>query len=133
MKKLFIICSVFILPAISFCQQNKYQCPCNKIGLDTAWAESNKIACYLIPVEKDNTKSSVEKFYLAAVVVPPLITINEAPLLYLHGGPGIATVENVPKYLKSKTWKTLREKFVRSIPSRRVSSNTLQRKIYQEY
>jgi len=110
MKKLFIICSLFFFAENSFCQQNKFLCPCNKIGLNATWADSSKISCYLIPVEKDNAKSSVEKFYLAAVVVPPLTTTNEAPLLYLHGGPGIATVENIPKYLKSKTWKTLREK-----------------------
>jgi len=110
MKKLFIICSLFFFAENSFCQQNKYLCPCNKIGLNAAWADSNKISCYLIPVEKNFSKSSAGKFYLAVAVAPPLTKTNEAPLLYLHGGPGIATVENVPKYLKSKTWKTLREK-----------------------
>jgi len=110
MKKLIVICLLFSFAANSFCQQNKYLCPCNKIGLDTAWAQNNKISCYLIPVEKDMTKLSAGKFYLAAAVAPPLTKINEAPLLYLHGGPGIATIENVPKYLQSKTWKALREK-----------------------
>lgn len=110
MKKLFTICSFFILPAISCCQQGKYLCPCNKIGLDTAWARTNKVSCYLIPVEKDISKSSIGKFYLAAAVAPSLATTNEAPLLYLHGGPGIATLGNVPKYLQSKTWKDIREK-----------------------
>lgn len=109
-KKLLPICFLFILPAISFCQQNKYLCPCNKIGLDTAWARTNKVSCYLIPVEKDIAKSSAGKYYLAAAVASSLTATNEAPLLYLHGGPGIATVENIPKYLQSKTWKTLREK-----------------------
>ncbi|MEP6713194.1 MAG: alpha/beta fold hydrolase [Ferruginibacter sp.] len=47
---------------------------------------------------------------MAAVVAPPLTKTNEAPLLYLHGGPGIATIENVPKYLQSKTWKAIRGK-----------------------
>ena len=110
MKKLFIICSLFFFAKNSFCQQKKYLCPCNKIGLNATWADSSKISCYLIPVKKDILKSSAGKFYLAAAIVPPLTKTNEAPLLYLHGGPGIATVENIPKYLKSKTWKTLREK-----------------------
>ncbi|MDQ3015531.1 MAG: alpha/beta hydrolase [Bacteroidota bacterium] len=43
------------------------------------------------------------------VLAPSLHHSKEKPLLYLHGGPGIATVENVPRYLQSKTWKLLRE------------------------
>jgi pimeloyl-ACP methyl ester carboxylesterase len=31
------------------------------------------------------------------------------PLLYLHGGPGIATLSNFPRYLKSKTYSQLRQ------------------------
>ena len=110
MKKLFVFCIMFLFVENLFGQQNEFQCPCNKIGLNTTWADSNKIACYLIPVEKDNSKSSAGKFYLAAVVAPSLTTSNEPPLLYLHGGPGIATVGNIPKYLQSKTWKDIREK-----------------------
>lgn len=110
MKYLLTVSVLFIFSKNSFCQQSKYQCPCNKIGLDTAWAQSNKISCYLIPVKKDISKSSTGKFYLAAVVAQSLATTNEAPLLYLHGGPGIATLGNIPKYLQSKTWKDIREK-----------------------
>ncbi|MEO6454179.1 MAG: alpha/beta fold hydrolase, partial [Ginsengibacter sp.] len=74
------------------------------------WADSNKISCYLIPVLRDISHKARGKFYLSALVAPSLNKTNETPLLYLHGGPGIATLENVPRYLKSKTWKLIREK-----------------------
>jgi pimeloyl-ACP methyl ester carboxylesterase len=99
----------FIFPAFTFCQQNDYQCLCSKIGLKDTWADMAKVSCYLIPVDRDISKPSSSKFYLAAVVVSALTEKKVPPLLYLHGGPGIATLENVPKYLQSKTWKTLRE------------------------
>lgn len=74
------------------------------------WADSNKISCYLIPVLRDLSNKASGKFYLSVLVAPSLNKTNERPLLYLHGGPGIATLENVPRYLKSKTWKLIREK-----------------------
>ena len=49
------------------------------------------------------------KFYLAVLVAPSINKTNESPLLYLHGGPGYATLGNVPRYLKSKTWELIRE------------------------
>jgi pimeloyl-ACP methyl ester carboxylesterase len=74
------------------------------------WADSNKIACYSIPVFRDNSNKASGTFYLSVLVAPALNQTTQPPLLYLHGGPGIATLENVPRYLKSKTWKFLREK-----------------------
>lgn len=91
-------------------QQNNFKCPCSKIGLDSLWADSNKISCYLIPVLRDISKKASGKFYLSLLVAPSLNKTAERPLLYLHGGPGMATLENVPRYLKSKTWKLIREK-----------------------
>ncbi|MBC7947773.1 MAG: alpha/beta fold hydrolase [Chitinophagaceae bacterium] len=93
-----------------FTQQNSFKCACSRIGLDSLWADSNKVSCYLIPVPKQTANPSKGKLYIAAVVTPSLTKSNEPPLLYLHGGPGIATVGNVPRYLRSKTWKLLREK-----------------------
>jgi pimeloyl-ACP methyl ester carboxylesterase len=111
MKRLLTVISLLFCAYNSFCQQKNYQCPCSKIGLDTSWASTNKVSCYLIPVKKDNSKSYEGGiFYLATVVVSSLTSTNEVPLLYLHGGPGMATIENVPKYLLSKTWKEMREK-----------------------
>ena len=93
-----------------FSQQNNFKCPCSKIGLDSKWADSNKVSCYLIPVLRNISNKAKSKFYLSVLVAPSLNKTNEKPLLYLHGGPGIATLENVPKYLKSKTWTLIREK-----------------------
>ena len=73
------------------------------------WADSNKVSCYLIPVQRDVANKSAGTFNLAVVMAPALGKTNETPLLYLHGGPGIATLENVPKYLKSKTWDLIRK------------------------
>ncbi|HLG38673.1 MAG TPA: hypothetical protein VI461_03355, partial [Chitinophagaceae bacterium] len=110
MKKIFLLFGFLSFSGSCFCQQNNFKCPCSKIGLDSLWADSNKVSCYLIPVLKKTSNPSNGKFYLATVLTPSLKRSNEPPLLYLHGGPGIATVENVPRYLKSRTWKLLREK-----------------------
>ncbi|MEO6347996.1 MAG: alpha/beta fold hydrolase [Aquaticitalea sp.] len=91
-------------------QAANYKCPCSKIGLDSSWADSNKISCYVIPVLKNSLKPSDEKFSLAVVVAPALNESKQEPLLYLHGGPGYATLGNVPRYLESSSWKLIREK-----------------------
>lgn len=109
LKKIFLLSCFLSISVSCFCQQNNFKCPCFEIGLDSLWADSNKVSCYLIPVLKKTSNPSNEKLYLAVAFTPSLKKTNEPPLLYLHGGPGIATLENVPRYLKSKTWKFLRE------------------------
>ena len=86
-----------------------YSCPCSKIGLDSLWADSNHVSCLLIPVPKNSKEPDSGNYYLAAVVAKSITETKESPLLYLHGGPGIATLGNLPFYLKSTTWKLLRE------------------------
>lgn len=83
---------------------NAYRCPCNQIGLDSAWAVEEKLDCYKIPVQNASASASV----FMAVVVANNYQAKTEPLLYLHGGPGIATLGNLPKYLKRDTWKKLR-------------------------
>ena len=109
LKLLSLFC-ILIIATNCFSQQNNFKCPCSKIGLDSLWADSNKISCYLIPVLRDVSNKEKGKFYLSVLVAPSINKTNEIPLLYLHGGPGIATLENVPRYLNSKTWKLIREK-----------------------
>ena len=108
MNTYFLIFSLFIY-SISFSQPNKFECPCGEIGLNAVWADSNKISCYLIPVSRDATDPSKGNFNLAVLKADALHNTNEQPLLYLHGGPGIATLENVPRYLESKTWIDIRK------------------------
>ncbi len=82
---------------------------CKKIGLDKVWAEANDISCYLIPVERNFATPRGETYSLAVAVAPALNATPKEPLLYLHGGPGIATLENMPRYLRSETFSQLRE------------------------
>lgn len=107
MKFLLLVC--LLATYAGFSQPNNFKCPCSEIGIDSLWADSNKVSCYLIPVQRDVSKKSSGRFNLAVLVAPAVLKTNETPLLYLHGGPGIATLENVPRYLKSKTWDLLRQ------------------------
>ncbi len=86
-----------------------YSCPCSKIGLDSLWADNNHVSCFLIPVPKNSKEPDSGNYYLAAAVAKSISETTESPLLYLHGGPGIATLGNLPSYLKSTTWKLFRE------------------------
>ena len=110
MKQSFLLLCVLTITVNCFSQQSNFKSPCSKIGLDSLWADTNEISCYLIPVSKNISKTANGKFLLAVAVAPSLKKSNEEPLLYLHGGPGIATLGNVPRYLESKTWKLIREK-----------------------
>jgi pimeloyl-ACP methyl ester carboxylesterase len=109
LKPCFLLSCFAVITVNCFSQQGNFKCNCSAIGLDSLWADSNRVACYLIPVARDIKNAAGGKFYLSAVLVPALKQTTEKPLLYLHGGPGIATVENVPRYIKSKTWKQVRE------------------------
>ncbi len=113
MKKLIVV--FFTVAVIISCDKRKlvaeeYPCPCDKIGLSTAWADSAMVSCYLIPVEKNTLHPQNEIYFLAVVVAHSLNKSIQSPLLYLHGGPGLATLENLPRYLKSDKWKMFREK-----------------------
>ena len=105
----FSVCLFVMSLTISSCNRENHQCPCAEIGLDDHWADTANVTCYLIPIQKNKTNPSLGALKMAVVVAQALQESNEPPLLYLHGGPGIATVENVPRYLQSKTWKLLRE------------------------
>lgn len=110
LKLLLILFFILVTTSNCFSRQKEFKCACSQIGIDSLWADSNKIECYLIPVLRDVLNKAGGKFYLSVLVAPSINKSNDNPLLYLHGGPGIATLENVPRYLKSKTWKLIREK-----------------------
>jgi pimeloyl-ACP methyl ester carboxylesterase len=92
-----------------FSQQNAYECNCVKIGLDSTWADTNRIKCYQVPVERNFSKPRGQHYLLAVAVAPALNKVTSDPLLYLHGGPGIETLGNLPRYLKTKTFTLLRQ------------------------
>jgi pimeloyl-ACP methyl ester carboxylesterase len=110
--KLYIISLLLLISCFKgFSQQitNKYHCDCSKIGFDSVWADTNKISCYLVPVERNFSRPRSEKYLLAVATAPALNKSPKEPLLYLHGGPGIETLSNFPRYLKSKTYSLLRK------------------------
>jgi pimeloyl-ACP methyl ester carboxylesterase len=63
----------------------------------------------LIPVERNFVKPRNKTYFLAVATVPALSISPREPLLYLHGGPGIATLSNLTRYLKSRTFSLLRQ------------------------
>ena len=110
--KLFLITFLLLTAnSTNYCQQPslKYDCDCSKIGLDPIWADTNKVSCYLIPVERNYSAPRGNKYFLAVAVVAGLSLAPKEPLLYLHGGPGIAALSNLPYYLKTKTFSRLRQ------------------------
>ncbi len=108
MKCIAFFCLLVIVSG-AHAQSADYNCPCAQIGLDNQWADSNKVSCYSIPVLRDAANKNSGTFQLAVVVAASLGKSSEKPLLYLHGGPGIATISNVPRYLESATWNMARQ------------------------
>ena len=110
MKQLFLLPLFLFIKNNCIAQENNFQCPCSKIGLDERFADSNNVNCFLIPVDKAYKQASGGSYFLAVAVAASQNKSKEFPLLYLHGGPGIATLGKLKSYLKSPTWKLMREK-----------------------
>ena len=87
---------------------SKFLCDCTTYGIPSTWADSNQVACYRMPVDRRLASKDAGQFALAVVVAKAVGNNDELPLLYLHGGPGIATLDNVKRYLANPTWKFLR-------------------------
>ena len=107
-----------IAPAVVFsgmlmgsCNQSEktHQCLCSEIGIDSVWADSSNVACYKIPVSQAHDSDRGAKIHIAAIRATKTGESDAEPLLYLHGGPGIATLDNAQKYLKSAHWSSLRQ------------------------
>jgi pimeloyl-ACP methyl ester carboxylesterase len=110
--KLYLLSLLFLITCSnSFCQEDllKHNCDCSRIGLDSVWADTNNVSCHLIPVERNYLSPGGDKYFMAVASATALSLTPEEPLLYLHGGPGIASLSNFPRYLKSKTFSKLRQ------------------------
>lgn len=111
-----ILCLLTILSFInSSCTRQSdypkdYTCHCSEIGLDSLWADTTQVSCLRIPINRSRDAKAIEKYYLAVAIAKSIHDEKEQPLLYLHGGPGIATLSNLPKYLTLATWQLLRQK-----------------------
>jgi len=113
LKKVFnlVVCSILFLfsNGAEIPKGKDFSCPCLKIGLDDKWADSNRVECYLIPVQRDILNPGDSVFRMAVAVVKSDHQPGNIPLLYLHGGPGISTLGNLPKYLNAPAWQHLRQ------------------------
>ncbi|MEZ4800067.1 MAG: alpha/beta fold hydrolase [Flavobacteriales bacterium] len=80
-----------------------------ELGLDSNFVASNNISCYKfeIPLVYQKAESGTKE--VAVIRAPRTGNIDHQPLLYLHGGPGVATIENAQKYLSARDFKRLRE------------------------
>lgn len=82
--------------------------PCTDLGFDTADLDSG-VECGLVRA-KESSKSASRMVDLAVIIARAK---NGSPakeaVLYLHGGPGIATLDVVPRALRGKSWPLFRQ------------------------
>jgi Predicted hydrolases or acyltransferases (alpha/beta hydrolase superfamily) len=99
--------------ALSYYQinaQNVKECDCSTIGIDGSWAKENNVSCYTALINmiyNDPDKGTKE---IAFIKAKSSENTDLDPILYLHGGPGNATLDVAQKYLSNPFWKKLREK-----------------------
>lgn len=90
--------------------QNVNECNCSEIGINKVWADSTGVNCYKIPVNLIYNDPSKGSKKMAVIKVDSRQKSNLPPIVYLHGGPGVATLGVAQKYLDSPFWKKLSEK-----------------------
>ena len=80
--------------------------PCAFKDVEPDWAERNHVECGWLRVPESRGKhgSRILKLWVA-IARTEMGTKREDPILYIHGGPGNATVDYVfPYFPQSKTW-----------------------------
>ena len=85
--------------------------PCAFHDIAADWATSQRIDCgWLHVLESRGTRHSRTLTLWVAIARADTPAAGDAPLLYLHGGPGYATVDYFfPYFPNSKTWPALRK------------------------
>jgi pimeloyl-ACP methyl ester carboxylesterase len=82
---------------------------CGFHDVDATWARQNGIECGWLHVPETRGKSDSRTLKLWTAIARADEPSAQPPLLYLHGGPGLATVDYFfPYFPKSKTWPALR-------------------------
>lgn len=84
--------------------------PCTAHGLDAAWADSSAVDCYALSVPENRASPASRTLRLAVAVAGAAATDPAEPLLYPHGGPGIATLDGLAWRLEAPVWLRLRER-----------------------
>ena len=82
---------------------------CRFLGVEANWAARNRIECGWLHVEESRGKPDSRSLRLWTAIARADKPTDLPPLLYVHGGPGLATVDYFfPYFPKSKTWTALR-------------------------
>ena len=84
--------------------------PCALPGTSRAWADSAAVACYTLVVPENRANPASRTLRLAVAVAAATGGEPAGPLLYLHGGPGLATLDGLGRRLASPPWQRLRER-----------------------
>lgn len=98
-----------LFPFTGYAFDNQFQCKCSTIGIDSLWADTSTVLCYKIPVNQIYGNDKSGKLYLSAICAKKTGRSEHDPLLYLHGGPGLVTLDNAQRYLNDPYWQSLRE------------------------
>ena len=89
--------------------------PCKFEGVKGNWAKQHRIECgwLQVPESRDKPDSRVIKLWVA-IARAEAANNREAPILYINGGPGVATVDyffpHVLTNPQSKTWPAFRKR-----------------------
>lgn len=85
--------------------------PCEVKGVSGDWPAEQKVECGWLYVAETRGRAvgRVLKLWVAIARADAAHRVAD-PLLYIHGGPGLATVETrVPSFVKSPTWPLFRQ------------------------
>lgn len=85
--------------------------PCAFKGVPVEWAAQNRVNCGWLHVAESRGRPHSRRLKLwVAIARADAADKREAPLLYIHGGPGYATVDYFfPYFPKSETWPAFRK------------------------
>ena len=85
--------------------------PCKFEGVKASWAKKNRVECGWLNVRESRDKPDSRKLKLwVAIARADGADRREDPILYIQGGPGVATVDYFfPYFPKSKTWPGFRK------------------------
>lgn len=109
-----ILCVLLLawtLPALAVSPRSGFEpAPCAFRDVPADWAARNRVDCgwLQVPESRGKAGSRILKLWVA-IARADAEPGREDPLLYIHGGPGYATVDYVfPYFPQSKTWPAFR-------------------------
>ena len=83
--------------------------PCDFKDVDATWPRTHRVDCGWLHVPQSRAAADARMLKIWTAIARADKPSDRAPLLYIHGGPGLATVDYFfPFFPKSKTWPALR-------------------------